>query len=101
MGEQPGATERVASYVKRWRKQSGLSQTRFAEHMLALGCDWGRTTVQKLETGGRVAVTVEELEALSRVMGVSPVALLEDRSCAHCGDRPPPGFTCNDCGRSA
>lgn len=68
----------VGKRVAEHRKAAGLSQSELAERVADHGPDWGRTTVAKLESGGRKAVTVQELLALALVFDVPPVSLIAD-----------------------
>lgn len=71
-------TLHIAKRVAEHRKAAGLTQSELAERVAALGPEWGRTTVAKLESGGRKSVTVQELFALALVFDVPPVSLLAD-----------------------
>jgi len=63
----------IAARVRELRRSSGISQAELGERMTNLGYRWGRTSVQKLETGGRAAVSAGELFALAALFDV-PVA---------------------------
>lgn len=72
-------TRVIAAQVKQRRRELGLSQEALGAAMRAQGCErWSRTSAQKLETGRREGVTVEELLALSTVLGLPPWSLLAD-----------------------
>ena len=60
----------IAARVRELRRSSGISQAELGERMTNLGYRWGRTSVQKLETGGRAAVSAGELFALARTFDV-------------------------------
>jgi DNA-binding Xre family transcriptional regulator len=53
-----------------------LTQEGLAEAMRAVGIEWQRIVVAKLESGQRSFVTVEELLALCVVLEISPTDLL-------------------------
>lgn len=77
-------TALIADRVRRLRRDAGLSQADLAARIAERGPDWGRTTVAKLESGGRKSVSVQELLALALVFDVPPVALIADpRSASH------------------
>jgi hypothetical protein len=46
--------------------------------MADLGFDWGRTTVQKFETGARASLSVAEMLGLALVFDLPPALLLAD-----------------------
>jgi transcriptional regulator with XRE-family HTH domain len=71
-------TRAIGSRVLRLRKGAGMNQAELGERMAARGLDWSRTSVQKLETGRRGAITVQELLALAHVFDVPLVWLLAD-----------------------
>lgn len=80
----------IAERVRALREQSGMNQASLAEAMSKLGVPWKRATVVNLEkrasssrgsgSGGRDAVTVQELLALALVFNMPPVLLLADPS---------------------
>lgn len=79
----PGAdiepmTDHIRARVRKLRKATGMSQAELAEKVTDHGLDWGRTTVAKLEAGGRKAITVQELFILALVFDVPPALLLAD-----------------------
>ena len=63
------------------RLNNGWSQTALAARMKAYGHKWVRSTIAKIERGER-QVSVDELFALSWVLGVSPVALVVPQTTA-------------------
>lgn len=65
-----GLTAVIAARVRELRRSSGISQAELGERMTNLGYRWGRTSVQKLETGGRAAVSAGELFALAALFDV-------------------------------
>jgi transcriptional regulator with XRE-family HTH domain len=69
-------TAAVGRRVLGLRKSAGWSQEELGKRMAALGTDWSRISVQKLETGRRGAISVQELLALALVFDVPPVWIL-------------------------
>jgi transcriptional regulator with XRE-family HTH domain len=69
-------TRVVAERVAAIRRYTGLTQEGLAEAMQAVGIDWQRIVVAKLESGRRSFVTVDELLALCVVLEISPTDLL-------------------------
>jgi len=69
-------TRIIAERVAAIRRYLGLTQDALAEEMRALGIDWQRVVVAKLESGRRSFITVDELLALCVVLEISPVDLL-------------------------
>lgn len=59
-----------------------MSQTALGERMTERGSPWSRTSVQKLETGNRASISVQEQLALALVFDVPPVWLLADPTSA-------------------
>lgn len=66
------AIERVAAI----RRYLNITQEGLAEALQAVGLDWERITVAKLESGRRPFVRVDELLALCLVLEIAPVDLL-------------------------
>lgn len=72
-------TVQVGRRVSTLRKAAGLTQEDLGQQVADLGLPgWGRTTVAKLESGGRKSVSVQELLALGLVFGVPPLLLIAD-----------------------
>jgi transcriptional regulator with XRE-family HTH domain len=69
-------TRSLAARVKAVRKRRGWSAGQLAEQMTAHGFPWDRFTVQNLENGRRRSVTLDEVGALARVLGVAPLHLI-------------------------
>lgn len=67
---------RVANRMRSLRGARQWSAERLAEEMSAMGVDWNRGIVSKLETGRRENVTVDELVALGSLLDVSPMELM-------------------------
>lgn len=69
-------TRSLAARVKTVRKRRSWSAAQLAEQMTAHGFPWDRFTVQNLENGRRKSVTLDEVGALARVLGVAPLHLI-------------------------
>jgi transcriptional regulator with XRE-family HTH domain len=72
------ATEVVARNMRKLRRLHDWNAERLAEETAAIGVNWQRGVVTKLETGRRESVSVAELLALAAVFEVKPMALLQD-----------------------
>lgn len=68
----------IARRLAERRQAIGINQTELAARMTERGSAWSRTTVQKLESGKRGAVSAQELLALALVLDVPPVMLIAD-----------------------
>ena len=105
MGGLSPVDQRVAAMIREARETSGLSQARLAKLMAAYGFPWVQQTVGRAETRAR-SISIGEAVALAVIlhMDISADKLgaeLGDGLCAACAGEPPPGFTCNTCGRLA
>lgn len=95
--------QEIGNRVARLRRHRELSQSELGRKIGAhLGKkEWHRQTVYDAERGGRAFVAAE-MVALADVLGVPVEYLfgsdLADLPCDTCSDRPPNGFTCNECG---
>lgn len=88
----------VAANIRRLRTQQGLSALELADMLSAIGHPIGRPGISKIETLNR-HVDVDDLAAVALCLGVDdPWQLARAARCAVCGDLPPKGFTCNECG---
>jgi transcriptional regulator with XRE-family HTH domain len=65
-------TRTIADRVRAIRKDLGLAAEQLAAAMTAQGIPWQRSIVANLENGRRESVSVDELIALSAVLGVAP-----------------------------
>jgi len=83
------------------RKERGWSQQDVARRM-----GWSQATVTRLEAATR-PTSLNEIAALAALYGLKLSDFLAGapgsprRACSHCRGRPPEGFTCNTCGKSA
>nr|WP_269821868.1 helix-turn-helix domain-containing protein [Nocardia asteroides] len=75
----PIATHNVAYRVRRLRTQRGWSAQKLADHCRGV---LTRSTIAKIESGVRQAVTVEELAVLAVALGVDETALLAEPTAA-------------------
>lgn len=62
--------------MKAVRKRRAWSQEELGQRMASHGLPWDRFTVANLETGRRGSVTLDEVGALARVLGVAPIHLI-------------------------
>lgn len=69
-------TSVIAKRVREVRDRRGLTAEQLAERLVALGVNWQRSTVAKLENDKRENVTVTEWLALAAALNVAPVHLL-------------------------
>jgi transcriptional regulator with XRE-family HTH domain len=74
-------TQVIAHRVREERRRQGLTAAQLAAQMTKAGVAWNRQKVTKLENGHRPFITVDELFALAKALGVALTALLP----------PPPG----------
>lgn len=93
------ANRMVARRVRVLRKARGWSAKQLAEQCAELGAPWLTGDVLYLLEGARSRrINVDDLVALAKVFDTSAEQLLNATWCTVCGDAPPAGFTCNDCG---
>lgn len=69
-------SEAIGRHLKALRKHQGMTAAELAVAMTAAGIPWERSTVAKLETGRRQAVTIDEAVALVQVLDVTMAELL-------------------------
>jgi transcriptional regulator with XRE-family HTH domain len=101
-------TKHVAATVRDLRQRAGLTTAQLARLLTETGRPTHQTTATRLESGDR-AITVDDLEALARVFGIRPAALLptpittdpcaRDQHAYDSREISGPGpRVCNDCG---
>lgn len=93
-------TRRVSANARVLRRRRGWSAQRLAEEMSAFS-PTTRAVIANRESGRLSHVSVDDLVAYARALGVLPQELLEDVppvACDRCLDAPPKGYTCNQCG---
>lgn len=69
-------TLNVASQVRGYRHERGLSAQQLADRCADLGMDISRATLADIENGRRVAISVAELLILARALDVPPILLI-------------------------
>jgi transcriptional regulator with XRE-family HTH domain len=69
-------TQVIARRVREERRRQGLTAAQLAAQMTKAGVAWNRQKVTKLENGHRPFITVDELFALAKALGVALTALL-------------------------
>ena len=98
----------VGRNIARLRSQRGLTQEQLAAAVTESGYPVSVAVLGFLETGrvGRRPenqhrnVSVDQMMAFAAYFGCDPGELLNP-ACRACDGRPPAGFTCNTCGRTA
>lgn len=94
----------VGQFVRERREHEGLSQTALARLMSGNGRRWYQNTVSRVEQGER-GVDAIEIARLAHILrfGVAElfVYVPTPEPCETCENRPPAGFQCTNCGRSA
>lgn len=95
------ATNRVVANVRRLREIRGWLARELAERMTAVGCPMSRSVISNREGAHCPSrVSADELVAFADVFGKSITDLVAEEmiACPRCNDKPPTGFTCNNCG---
>lgn len=69
-------TAAVAYRVRQLRERRGMTAQELADRLAEQGLLWKRSTVAKLENGGRENVSLQEWLTLAIVLNVSPLHLL-------------------------
>lgn len=69
-------TAQVATEIRRYRKERGLTVQGLAAACEALGLAVPKTTITNLETGRRASVDLAEFLVLAKVLDVPPIVLL-------------------------
>jgi transcriptional regulator with XRE-family HTH domain len=72
----PAVVKSIASQVRRYRKERGMSVQQLADVCEQLGWPIKRTVLSNLESGYRETITVPELVVLATALGVPPIQLL-------------------------
>lgn len=86
--------------VRDGRIGRGLGQEQLAKKMRIAGFDWSQSTATRTETASR-PVPLQEAVALAAFLGIKLGELIPNiPTCPTCGDAPPAGFTCNECGET-
>jgi transcriptional regulator with XRE-family HTH domain len=95
-------TAGIVGRVRSERRRRGWSAEQLEQHMLQAGTRFPRSVIANLENNRRNNFPIEEIVTLAKVFGTTVNWLVWGTgvACVACSDRPPDGFTCNDCGRS-
>lgn len=101
--DQTQVSQRVGQNIKRIRTARGLSGRALTRLVQEAGHPINQTSMSRMEIGtnskgGQRAITVDDLVAISAVLGLRPEQLLTEPECAVCLDAPPAGFACTACG---
>jgi transcriptional regulator with XRE-family HTH domain len=91
----------LMSRVKARRQELGMSADALARTCTEQGFPMKRSTLANLEAGRREDLSVGELLAFAKALKTTPVSLLAAPPCGNCGDAPPRGFRCLQCGVAA
>lgn len=67
----------LGSKIKYYREKNNLSLSQLSNQLMLLGIDIPKSSLQRIETGGRV-IKDYELAGLSKVFKISPNILLKD-----------------------
>jgi transcriptional regulator with XRE-family HTH domain len=87
--------------MRRFRQARGLSAQKLADLIAAQGLPITRSIIANMEGGTRAVMSVDELFAVADALGSTPEGILGRAPlCATCGDEPPAGFRCLNCGES-
>lgn len=92
-------TNEVARRMRHRRLAAGLTLTEQAEAMTAAGYTINYTSLSAIEHGHRVDLPIRLIAAAADALEVPLRNLIPGLGrCPTCGDDPPAGFSCNDCG---
>jgi transcriptional regulator with XRE-family HTH domain len=99
---QAGESSKAAfANMRRLRQRNGLSCEQLVAELAAVGFAVGRSVLANQENGRVAMMPLDQAAALCRVFGVTFEDLIDPKPCGRCGNQPPVGFTCNECGRAA
>lgn len=101
---QDHVTRGIVSRMRNERYRRGWSTEQFSSIIArSTGFDFSRAIITNLENNRRDYMTVGELLSVARVFNTTLEWLVwgSGVACIQCDDKPPAGFTCNDCDRSA
>ena len=82
-----------AAHAARMRATRGWSLREAAEK-----AGFNASTLMRAEHGGDL--TIGSALKIAAIYGTTVGEMLSQPSCEQCQDAPPPGFTCNSCGRA-
>lgn len=91
-------TRTVVQHVRKLRNRRGLASEAFAQAVTEAGYPFSRQVLANQESGRVGRVSIDQVVAMSKVLGVSLDFLVTGPQCVACGDLPPVGFACNRCG---
>jgi transcriptional regulator with XRE-family HTH domain len=103
------AGEQVARRIRFYRRAKEWSVERLAAECALLGAsELTKASLWNIErratsTKRQRRVAVEELLVIAQALGVPPLMLASTPvggRCGRCSGAPPPGFSCNTCGRT-
>jgi transcriptional regulator with XRE-family HTH domain len=86
----------IGANIRARREAAGLTQT-----VLSQAAGTSRAHLSQLETGNAPSSpSLGTLDKLAGVLGCKVADLLYEPVCMTCRDRPPAGFSCNNCGKT-
>lgn len=90
----------AAANMRRLRKRLGITQEELGERIGLSSANV--STFESSARGGRVRTfKLDEVDMIAAALGVTPAELITAPApCACCGDSPPAGMTCQECGES-
>lgn len=88
----------VAANILAHRKSRGWPVRLLSEKLAEEGRPLMESGITKIELGSR-RVDVDDLVAFAKAFGIEPASMLTAADCDTCNGAPPPGFTCQNCGR--
>lgn len=91
----------VISTVRTMRKHRGMTAERLAQLMDEAGYATTRASIASAEIGRIKEISIDWLWAASYALNAPVKMILFGPDCTHCTDKPPPGYTCNRCGKEA
>lgn len=81
-----------------------MSAQKLCDAMNNMGFDIHPTTLRNQESrpeGKYKHMTLDQAVWVSRTLGITVDELVSEYLCESCNLTPPPGFSCNECGRGA
>lgn len=98
---QSPVTQHVVGNIKILRERMGMPVRRLAQGILEEGVYMTKHMWTFLELGRKETLSVDALCAAAKVLGTTPEYLIGNvgPACIHCGDAPPAGFQCVNCGK--
>lgn len=99
---QSGITRAIVDRVRAERARCGWSAQQLEESVRRAGVKLSRSVIANLENRRRDDLSIDEVIGFAQVLGTTVSWLVWGTgvACLACGDKPPRGFTCNECGRS-